>query len=236
MITGYISLKTVIAKLYRDLGINYELNDNDIIEWTEESLKLIGAYGQFNEVSECITLTNGKAKLPCSFYKLVDVNYKGRVLHWATNTNAMNYQCDNCTIPVCDTCDLNFYINDSYIITNIATEDTAELCMIYLASPVDDEGYPMIPDDVYYLKAIAAYITHIMDYADWRKGKIADKVFKKSEQEWMFYVAAAKNSANMPNTAQLENIKNNMRRLLPITNDYDKHFVNINRKERRNLK
>lgn len=236
MITGYVSLKTIIAKLYRDLAINYELNEGDIIEWTAEALKMIGAYGQYDEVSHCLELTNGKAKLPCDFYKLVDINWQGRPMHWATNTNAMNYQCSNCSIPVCDCCDLSFYINDNYLISNINTDTTADICMVYLASPVDDEGYPMVPEDVYYHKAIAAYITYIMDYATWRKGRISDKILAKSEKEWLFYVNSARGSANMPNTAQTENIKNIWQRIMPNPGAYDRNFLGFNRKERRRLK
>jgi len=236
MITGYVSSKTIIAKLYRDLNINYEINEGDSIEWISEGLKLIGAYGQYNETTHCLELSLGKAKLPCDFHKLVDINWDGRPMHWATNTNASNYQCDNCQIPVCDVCDLNFYINDSYLITNINTDSTAELCMVYLAAPVDDEGYPMIPDDVYYAKALAAYITYMMDYADWRKAKLTDKVLAKSEKEWLFYVNSARGSANMPNTAQIENLKSIWQRLIPNPNAYDRNFSGFNRKQRRNLK
>ena len=38
----------------------------------------------------------------------------------------------------------------------------------------------------------------------------------------------------MPNTAQLENLKNVWRRLMPITNDYQRGFMNFNKKEQIN--
>lgn len=240
MISNFISINYVISKIYRDLGSNYELNEGDMYEWIAEALNMIGVYSQYEEISECIHLVNGKAKLPCGFYKLVDVNYKHHPIFWATNTNANNYQCHNCRIPVASS-EVNrytFYINDSYIITNINDENnqTADLCMVYLGIRTDQDGYPMIPDDVYYMKALAAYVTHMLDYQDWRKGKIADKVFNKSEQDWLFYVNSARGAGNMPNTAQLENLKNVMRRLLPITNDYKRGFKNFNKGEQINLR
>lgn len=238
MITGYVSLKVILAKLYRDLGINSEINESDVVEWIDEALKKIGAYSQYEEVPDCLTLINGKAKLPCGFYKLVDINWNGYPIHWATNTNAHNYGCESCKIPSCDggICDLTFYINDSYIITNINTDSTAKLCIVYLATPTDEEGYPMIPDNVYYFEALAKYVTYMLDYQDWRKGKVTDKVFEKSERDWLFYVNSARGSANMPNTAQLENLKNVWRRLIPNTNAYDRSFIDIGKKEKRNLK
>lgn len=236
MITGYVSIKQVIAKLYRDLGINEEISEINIVEWIAEALNIIGAYGQYKEVSECLPLVNGKAKLPCEFYKLVNINYKGHPVYWATNTNANNYQCENCNIPVCvNNCKYTFYMNDSYLISNINTENEDNICIVYLAMPKDEDGYPLIPDDVYYNKALVAYVTHMLDYQDWRKGKTTDKVFNKSEQDWLFYVNSARGAANMPNIAQLERLKNVWRRMLPLTNEYDRSFINLGNKENRNI-
>lgn len=235
MISGFTSIKTLLAKLYRDLNINEELPENTLVEWIAEGLNMIGAYSQFNEVSDCIELTAGKAKLPCDFYKLVSINYKGHPMYWTTNQNAHNYQCSSCQIPVCSgACDYTFYLNDSYLITNI-TGENINICMVYLAMPVDEDGYPMIPEDVYYMKALTAYVTYMIDYQEWRKGKQADKVYQKSEQDWLFYVNSARGSANMPNAAQLQRLKNIWVRMLPLTNEYDRSFVNLGRKEKRNI-
>ena len=236
MITGYTSIKTIFSAIYRNLGINYEIPEENMIEWCSEALQMIGAYGQYEEVSHCIELTGGKAKLPCGFDKLVDITYKGYPVHWATNTNANNYQCHNCRIPVCNLLEtqFTFYINDSYIITNIndsTTTDTANVCVVYLGIPTDEDGYPLVPDDVYYVKALTSYITYMIDYQEWRKGKQTDKVYQKSEQDWLFYVNSSRGSANQPSLQQLENLKNVWRRLLPITNDYDRNFKNFNKKE-----
>ena len=239
MIVGFKSINSILAKIYRDLGINHELPESDVYEWVAEGLNLIGAYSQYNEISHCLTLTNGKAKLPCGFYKLVDINYKNHPVYWATNTNANNYQCHNCRIPACQgsSCKYTFYINDSYLISNIEDENNkeADLCIVYLGIPVDDNDIPMVPDNVLYDKALTAYVTYMIDRQEWRKGKIPDKVKDESEKEWLFYVGAAKGTANMPNVQQLEQLKNIMRRLLPASNDYKKGFKNFDSNEQLNL-
>lgn len=237
MISGYVSIKQVISKIYRDLGINEEIPEINIVEWIAEALNMIGAYSQYDEISDCLELTNGKAKLPCDFYRLVSINYKGYPVHWATNTNANNYQCDNCQIPVCSTgqCEFTFYLNDSYLISNIDTDNTSNICIVYLGMPKDDNGYPMIPDDVYYMKALSSYVISMIDYQEWRKGKVTDKVMQKSEKDWLFYVGAARGAANMPSLAQMERLKNIWRRMLPLTNEYDRSFINLGKKENRNI-
>ena len=253
MISGFVSLNSIISTVYRNLGINYEINQADCAEWAAESLAMIGAYSQYQETSACLTLVNGKVKLPLGFDKLVDIRYKNSAMYWATNTNASNYQCSECQIPVCSSgklfqssdglninlansaCNNTFYVNDSYLITNITDED-ASVCIVYLGVKVDEEGYPMIPDDIYYSKAVSSYIIERLDYQEWRKGKITDKVYDHSEKNWMFYVNSARGAANMPNSAQLENLKNIVTRLMPLRNEYAKGFVNISKPERINSK
>jgi hypothetical protein len=232
MINGYVPIETLMAKLYRDLNLNSEIDELSVVEWSAEALKMIGAYSQFEEISECLELHDGKAKLPCGFYQLVDIHYNGIPLAWATNQAASNYQCEGCKIPCC-VGDYTFYINDYYLITNLdsssETGTTQNVCIIYQGIPTDEKGYPMVPDHVYYHKALAAYVTYMLDRQEWRKGKIPDKVYQASERDWLFYVNSARGAANMPNIAQLENLKNIWSRMRPLGGEYNKHFINNRR-------
>lgn len=232
MITGYTSIYTIINKLYVDLGVNKEINESNVIAWVNEALLKIGAYSQFQEHKKCLTLQDGKACLPNGFYRLVDIKYNNQSLRWATNTMSANYGCENCSIPKCCT-QHEFYINNNYLITDIKNPEEQYICIVYIGMMVDDDGYPMIPDDVYFQEACAKYVTYMLDYQDWRKGQLSDKVLQKSEQDWLFYVNSARGAANMPSLAQLENLKNIMVRLIPKQNEYNNFFNNNSRQERR---
>jgi len=236
MINKFVSIKSIVSSLYRNLGINSEINEVDLIEWCSEALSMIGSYYQYEEISKCISLVNGKAKLPCGFDKLVDINYKGKPIYWSTNQNKSNYQCDNCNIPACNNgeCEYTFYINNSYIITNI-NDEPSNLCLVYLGVPLDEDGYPLIPDDIYYNKALTSYVTLMLDNQEWRKGKLSDKVKNDSEINWLFYVNSAKGSANMPNKAQMENLSKIMMRLMPRPNLYKTGFRGLNKGEDLNI-
>lgn len=232
MISNYVSIYAIIDKLYTDLGINKEINESNVVSWVNEALLKIGAYSQFIEHKKCIELKDGKICLPNGFYKLVDIMYNGMPLQWASNTMSANYGCDGCTIPKCCS-QHSFYINNNYLITDIKDSENQNICIVYLGMPVDDNGYPMIPDDVYFFEACAKYVTYMMDYQDWRKSLIPDKVFQKSEQDWLFYVNSARGAANMPNLAQLENLKNIIVRMIPRQNNYNSFFSNNANQERR---
>jgi len=234
MIQGKLSVNYIISKLYRDLGINSEISESDVIEWVSEALLFIGAFDQFETRIEKLTVENNKVKIPCGFYKLYNINYGNEPMYYSGKSLINNYFCDDCEIQVCRTgnCNQTFYLNDSYIITSL---EEGEICIQYLSFPVDEDGYPTIPDDVYYMKACTAYVIKMCDYRMWRKGSIPDKVFKHSENEWDWYCAAAKGAANMPDIQKLENLKNILIRLIPQQNAFNNNFANITTQERKNI-
>lgn len=236
MVQGLVSSKVILDRLYRNLGINTEIPESNLIEWISDSLLLIGSYYQFEEINEVLEIVDGKVRLPNNFYKLISIFYNQLPLAWTNANQIPEFGCNSCAIPTCCTYH-KFYLNSSYIITDITQIDINKqpnICLSYLGIPVDSEGYPMIPDDIYFLKACESYIIHMIDYAEWRKGNITDKVFERSEQNWLFYVAASKGSANMPDVTRMERLKSILVRLIPSQNAYSNNFKNIGNTE--NLK
>jgi hypothetical protein len=232
-VEGYVSSKVILARLYRELGLTNEISESEAIELIADALEMIGSYSQYTEMNEILELEDGKVRLPENFYKLVNIRYQDNPMSWSTNSLVNDYYCEDCVIPECCT-EYNLYINNSFIITNIKAESpNNEICISYLGIPVDEDGYPMIPADIYFYKACVSYITSILDYREWRKGNIPKDVMMKSEQNWLFYVNSARGSANLPNLAQLENLKNLMTRLIPSVNQYHRGFRDNSKQERR---
>lgn len=242
MITNHVSLKYVISKLYRDLNINEELPIDSIVEWCAEALAYIGAYGQYISKTGVLIVKNHKCPMPCDFYRLETISYNNKPLRWNGNTLPGNIMCETCRLPDCKDCE-TFYIQDNMFYTSI--EESFDnptpnsynpisntICMTYTAIATDEEGFPLVPDDVYFMKALTTYVTYMMDWQQWRKGGITDKVFQYSEKEWLFYVNSARGSANMPDLARLEQLKNVWQRLLPLNNEYNLQFRNLGRQER----
>jgi hypothetical protein len=67
------TVHAVISKIIRDLNLgDKEINWQDYIEVIGEGMQHIGAYNQYEEKRIEIELENGRAKLPCDFYKAVE--------------------------------------------------------------------------------------------------------------------------------------------------------------------
>jgi hypothetical protein len=83
------------------------------------------------------------------------------------------------------------------------------------------------------MEATAKYVTYMLDYREWRKGNIPDKIINKSEQDWLFYVNSARGSANMPNERQMANLKNIWTKMIPDMNGDTNFFKQNATRERR---
>jgi hypothetical protein len=233
MITNFKSSKSLIAGLYRDLDLNVELSESSIIEWIGEALSMIGSYAQNKEVSTVLTVANHTVVLPCDFIYPKDITHNGKALSWSTKSAANNYKCDTCNaIPTCCT-DYNFYISDGCLNTSL---ESGDLCIVYQAIPVDEDGFPLVPDNVYFDKALKAYVTYMLDKIQFRRGLIPEVVFRMSEKDWYFYVNSARGSAYMPDAAQMDRLQKVWVRLIPKPHEFSNNFRNLENHERRNLR
>jgi len=121
--------------------------------------------------------------------------------------------------------DITYNVQGNYIFTSF--KDGAQVIMFYKAFPVDEEGYPLIPDDISFKQAVQSYIRLKVDYVLWRRNIIARDVFEYSEREWMWYVGQAKTKALTPNYDMMESWKNQHLTLMPRINEQARNFEGI---------
>lgn len=247
MIYKYTSIKTIVDGLYRDLGIQEQVNFFDVVEWCGEALEAIGVHGQYQHITSCIDICNYRAPLPCNFHKLLQIEYKGYPLRIAPSTfnnvipttrpdstdltiNGMPQEFPQLIAPVpSNVQEFTYTINDNFIYTNF---EEGTINMAYVGIPVDEDNLPLIPDNYYFIKAIKAYVTYMLDYQKWRTNQISKDVYMDSKSKWDWYCGGAKGAGLMPNIDKAESIKNQWVRLLPKQNEYDSFFKNLANKER----
>jgi hypothetical protein len=121
--------------------------------------------------------------------------------------------------------DITYSTRGNYIFTSF--KDGASVVMFYKAFPVDEEGYPLIPDDTSYKIAVQSYIRMKLDFLLWRKNIIARDVFEYAEREWMWYVGQAKTKALTPTYDMMESWKNNWLTLMPKINEQARNFEGV---------
>lgn len=123
-----------------------------------------------------------------------------------------------------------YKINNRYIYTNF---ETGFIELTYTGFVTDNSGFPMIPDDERYIKAIEWSIIEFLDYKKWRNGDLPDKVYQNTAQKRSFYIASAISKASLPTIDQMESIKNMWLRSIPKVNEHSTYWKYFNIGERR---
>lgn len=91
----------------------------------------------------------------------------------------------------------------------------------YLAMPVDERGWPLVPDNVSFRDAMfwkCAYQLSMRSPDKMPNPRMKDLEYCK--QKWNFYCVQARAEANMPDLAMLERFANQWMRLLNVTDLY----------------
>lgn len=123
-------------------------------------------------------------------------------------------------------------INNDFITLSIKQ---GKVCIMYLAYPLDEDGFPLIPDVQQYKEMVAAYLRYKMDYRMFRIGMVNREVYEDSQAKWFWYAGAAASKMKMPSVDKMESLMNQIVRLKPNMNAYKDFFVTLGLPENKPL-
>lgn len=239
-----VSIKNIIARVYQNLGLSEEIDIGLIMEWTADVLDKINVYQQLKDQPGTINICDHKGELPCDFIYLTSISYNGKAIVKTIDTNSRsetNYPYYNTPTSYNEPRAMNmtylagelykfndkdnFLIENGYIKTSFCD---GCLDITYTSLYTDDDGFPLIPDDISFKEAIFWYIAARYFYIK----SISDDKFRwfyqDADQKYRYYVNQAGANAMMPDLFTLENIKRNFLRLVPKINSYDNFFTDLN--------
>lgn len=119
-----------------------------------------------------------------------------------------------------------YVINPNYIVTSFE-EGTVKLH--YDGYPLDDCGFPLIPDNIYYKQALEWYIIRQMLMGGYKNENFNWQI---ADQQWKRYCVAAQNDAAYPSIDKMESFKNMWVRLVPNINAHSDFFMGNQTQER----
>ncbi len=213
-----LSLSSIVWKVMKNPMVS-DLSYEEAAEFALEFIRLIGAPLVFSDIiTEPIELNMYKARLPDDLLYIKGVKYikgdcddnmleNGISLSHATdiyhsgNYNNSNNQFQGFTYMV-DKGVIKTSLEDGFIVIS------------YKGLSVDENGYPLIPDDETFKIGLEYYILHRYLEPMYLMGKITDKAFNYIEQKRHFYTARANNSLQMPDIDHMEAIMNSLNRII----------------------
>ena len=183
MTTNYVGIDSIIERLNRESIPNTYWNIEEIKEWIYTALSFIDIKLSNIKASTTIEIVNGKGIVPA------DIELIDRVITNDTNPKELHYILSNEDLN-----SSNYDVQAGFIYVDF---EEGVLSIHYFTSPVDEQGRPLVPDEVYYIQAIVSYIKFKLgDRAYWQ-GKILERQLDRLEQDWLFYLPAARNNKKM---------------------------------------
>jgi hypothetical protein len=228
MIEKFTSVRQTIAKVYRDLNIQDEDRWMDMIEWAAEALEQIGAYQQYVHKADTLDIENYRAALPCDLHKVVGITIDMEALKYNAGTFDTAQEAEN-NINIRTTSHSGYTMNDGFFNFNFE-QGKAEIA--YMGIPLDEEGFPMVPDNISYREAIEKYIVMKMMYGKWITGQLQAGIWQDIKNDWHWFCGQARGKGYMPNADKMESIKNQWNRLKPEMNQHKRQFANLSNIER----
>ena len=145
---------------------------------------------------------------------------------YGASTFHKSMHCDGCVNESIQ-CEDTYILDDGYIKTSFVS---GKICLSYAAFPLDDDCFPLVPDDISFREAMFWYVyKQILLGAPKFKNNGIDYNF--ADQKWKYYCTQARNAANYPSIDKYESFMNQWVRLIPSINRHDLLFEQMNTRE-----
>lgn len=125
-----------------------------------------------------------------------------------------------------------YKIEGNIIFTNF---EDGKLEMAYKALPADENGFPLIPEDEKFVRAVKSEIIWKLDKLRWRKNPSPQNksILNDSAQERDWAVGAAITKSHIPTIDGMESIKKFWLRSIPKINEHGTNFSTMSLPEMR---
>lgn len=215
----YIPLQVILDDLLHHPLLR-DLTFERVVNYSIEFIRIVGCPRIFEEKTTTIKIENYCGKLPCDFHRMIQVRTCtcGRTTTFRYSTDSFHMSDDkHCNLP-----DLTYKIQGQMIFTSIKE---GEIEIAYEAINVDEEGYPLIPENSSFIKALELYIKREHFTILFDLGKITPQVYNNTCQQYAWAVGQAQSELVKPSIDQMQAIANSWNTLIPRTTSHATGFV-----------
>ena len=222
MAAKYTNIKRVIEGIMIHPMLR-ELTMEQAIFYTQRFMQLVGCPFQFEEKTEVLPVQDFMAPLPCDFHEIIGVRNTedNRAIQSSTSSFGMSLRRER-NVPE------TYKIQGRMI---VMTFPEGEIEVSYIAYKTDCDGYPMVPDDEFFISALEAYIKREFFKILYDQGKLQLNQIEAAKQDYAQAVFRLGGHNNMPTYDDMENVSNMLTSLLPHEFEYEQGYNTIGVKE-----
>lgn len=203
-----------------------------VIDYAVDFIRIVGTPPSFVDKTAIIDIHKYRGELPCDFYEMIQVRLAYDEKHRVENhAPTFRYTTDSFHMSPNKphVSDLTYKLQGNCIFTAPLEEGKIEIA--YRALPIDEEGYPLIPDNSAFSRALEMYIKKQWFTIQYDLGKISQAVMAKTDQDYAWAVGQAQTDLIRPTIDQMESISNMWSTLIPRAQEHRKGFIHTGSKE-----
>ena len=195
------------------------------VAFTVDFMRIVGTPNMFVEKTEILDIENYRALLPCDYSQMTQVRkLNGPTFRYSSDSFHMS----ECRASREEFTDLTYKIQGNIIYTSIKE---GEIEVAYLAIATDSEGYPLLPDNSSYTRALELYIKKQWFTILFDLGKIGPAVLQNTQQEYAWAVGDCQTEFNRLSIDKAESFFNSWRTLILRDSEHRTGFRNNGTKE-----
>ena len=208
-----------------------------ILDYTVDFLQIVGVPSLFEEKTALLHVENYRCMLPCDYVSMIQVRTAKKVdgiepdhrshISYRYSTDSFHMSNEKPDIGRYGT-DLTYKIQGYVIYTS--TKDT-DIEIAYNAIATDGEGYPLLPDNPSFLRALEAHIKKQQFTILFDLGKLQPAILQNAQQEYAWAVGDCETEFNRLTLDKAESLFNSWRTLLIRDSEHRHGFVNNGAKE-----
>jgi hypothetical protein len=223
MAEQYINAKIILDRILRH-PLMRDLSFETAVDYTIDFMRIVGMPKMFSEKVITLTLDKYRALLPDDYYKVIQVRTtKGIPLIHSTDSFHMSeYKSSN----------LTYKIQGGILYSSL---EFGELELSYLSIDIDEEGFPLLPDNSSFTRALELYIKKQWFTILFDMGKIQLNVLQNVQQEYAWAVGDCQSEFNRMSLDQAEAFYNSWKTLLIKDNQHISGYYNLGNRQILNI-
>lgn len=210
-------------KLMRDIPLE------TVVEHTVDFIELLGTPGLYLDKIAEVEVKDWRGPLPCDFNQMRQVRAKdknGVFVTYRYSDDSFHLSRDKSPMQMHG--DFTYTLQGMVIFTS--TKDV-KLEISYRAFAVDEDGFPLLPDNASFLRGLEAYIKMKWLEQKYEEGSLPQAVMDRVDREYAWAVGDAQSEFSRLSLDQAETLFNSFKTLLPRNNEHWKGFFDNGAKE-----
>lgn len=204
------SVRIVFDKCMRH-PMMQDLSLEAMVDYAVDFMRIMGVPEMFEQKTAIIDIHKYKGKLPCDYYDMIQVREtKGqKSLTYVSST--FNQEKGS----------LSYKIQNNYIYTDI---EECQLEISYYAILQDEDGFPLIPENSEYYRALELYIKKQWFTILFDMGKIDRFVLYQTLQDYAWAAGACANEFKRLTIDKMESFSNSWKAMILRPHEHEMQF------------